>query len=335
VKSRLTPEFDLFEVTGKRTGFIRLPHSVHRSAYGYIPIPAAVIARGDGPTVLMMAGNHGDEYEGQIALGNLIRSLRPEEIDGRIVVLPSANFPAAIAGTRTSPIDQGNLNRSFPGGPDGGVTEQIAWFIEETLMPQVDVLLDLHSGGSSLMYIPAALARRSDDPAAMAETVALLRAFGAPIAYLTQSPQGADRTASSAAQRKGARHLGTELGGGGQVTPAALRACEAGLRRVLHRLGVLRDAPAEPAPPTRLFEVGGADYFVHAPEDGLFEPLVELGDTVRAGQAAARIHWLHTPWREPASVAFERDGVVLCKRVPGHSLRGDCLFHLGTDWTGD
>ena len=334
MKTRLTPEFDLFAVSGKRTGFIRLPHSVHRSAYGFIPIPVAVIARGVGPSVLLMAGNHGDEYEGQVALGNLIRSLRSEEVSGRLIVLPSANFPAAMAGSRTSPIDQGNLNRSFPGDPDGGVTEQIAWFIEESIMPGVEVLLDLHSGGSSLSYIPAALARRSEDPVAMAETVALLREFGAPIAYLSNVPQGADRTASAAAARKGVRHLGTELAGGGQVTPAALRTCEAGLRRVLYRLGALAAPHPEPAPKTRLLEVLGAEYYVHAPEDGLFEPLVELGETVQAGQPAARIHSLATPWREPALACFERAGLVICKRVPGLSQRGDCLFHLGTDCDG-
>jgi predicted deacylase len=179
--TRLTPEFDLFASSGKRTGFIRLPHSVHQSAYGFIPIPVVVIANGEGPSALLMAGNHGDEYEGQVALGNLIRALQPEQIRGRLIVLPSANFPAAIAGSRTSPIDDGNLNRSFPGDPDGTVTEQIAWFIEETILPRVQVLIDLHSGGSSLTYIPSALARRSADATQMAETVALLRAFGAPI----------------------------------------------------------------------------------------------------------------------------------------------------------
>ena len=332
--SRLTPEFDLFSTSGKRTGFIRAPHSVHRSAYGFIPIPVAVIAHGEGPTVLLMAGNHGDEYEGQVALGKLIRTLEPGQVRGRLIVLPSANFPAAIAGSRTSPIDNGNLNRSFPGNPDGSITEQIAWFIEETILPRVQVLIDLHSGGSSLTYVPSALARRNADPAVMAETIALLRAFGAPITYLANAAQGADQTSSAAAARKGVRHIGTELAGGGQVTPAALRACEGGLRRVLHRLGVLTEAPAEPAPPTRLLEVLGADYYVYAPEDGLFEPLVELGDTVQAGQPAARIHDQATPWREPALASFEHAGLVICKRVPGLTRRGDCLFHLGTDCDG-
>ncbi len=332
--TRLTPEFDLFATSGKRAGFIRLPHSVHRSAYGFIPIPVAVIAHGAGPSVLLMAGNHGDEYEGQVALGNLIRTLQPEQIRGRLIVLPSANFPAAIAGSRTSPIDDGNLNRSFPGDPDGTVTEQIAWFIEEVILPRVQVLMDLHSGGSSLRYMPSALARLSADPAVMAETVALLRAFGAPITYLANAAQGADRTSSAAAARKGVRHIGTELAGGGQVTAAALFACEGGLRRALHHLGVLSEPHDEPAAPTRLLEVLGADYYVYAPEDGLFEPLVELGDTVQAGQSAARIHDQATPWREPALARFEHDGLVICKRVPGLTRRGDCLFHLGTDCSG-
>ena len=330
----LTPEFDLFAASGKRTGFIRLPHSVHRSAYGFIPIPVAVIANGEGPSVLLMAGNHGDEYEGQVALGNLIRSLQPGQVSGRVIVLPSANFPAAIAGSRTSPIDQGNLNRSFPGDAHGNVTEQIAWFIEETLLPRVQMLIDLHSGGSSLTYIPSTLARRHGDPARMTETVALLRAFGAPIAYLANAAQGADRTSSAAAQRKGVRHIGTELAGGGQVTPAALRACEGGLRRALHHMGVLVEPHHEPAPPTRLLEVLGPDYYVYAPEDGLFEPLVELGDTVQAGQGAGRIHDQATPWREPTLARFEHAGLVICKRVPGLARRGDCLFHLGTDCAG-
>lgn len=107
-----------------------------------------------------MAGNHGDEYEGQIAYANLLRTLDPGDVSGRLIFLTSANYPAAVAGTRTSPIDEGNLNRSFPGDPDGGVTAQIAWYIENILLPQCDYVFDLHSGGSSLMYIPSGLCRR-------------------------------------------------------------------------------------------------------------------------------------------------------------------------------
>src|SRR5438552_14130043 len=111
-RSRLSPEIDL-DGSGKQTGFLRLPHSVHRSAYGWIPIPIAQIsnkgANGSGPTVLLMAGNHGDEYEGQVALGRLIREIDPAEVQGRIIILPSANFLATMNVRRTSPLHTGHI----------------------------------------------------------------------------------------------------------------------------------------------------------------------------------------------------------------------------------
>ncbi|MGE0714431.1 MAG: succinylglutamate desuccinylase/aspartoacylase family protein [Alphaproteobacteria bacterium] len=329
--SRLSAEID-FDRDGKQTGFLRLPHSVHRSAYGWLPIPIACIRNGDGPRVLLMSGNHGDEYEGQVALMKLLRRLEPGDMRGRIVFLTAANFPAAMAGMRTSPIDEGNLNRSFPGDPDGTVTQQIAWWIEHVMLPQCDYVLDLHSGGSSLMYVPSALCRRHADAGQMETALGLLRTFGAPCAYVTDAPNGEDRTLTAAAIRQGVVHLGTELAGGGQVTPSALAIAEAGVRRVLHRIGVLAGPAPEPPPPTRLMQVRGSAYYVYAPDGGLFEPLVELGDEVKAGDPAGLIHFQDTPWREPSMARFARDGFVLCKRVPGRTERGDCLFHLGTPY---
>ena len=67
------------------------------------------------------------------------------------------NAPAGEAGSRTSPIDNGNLNRLFPGNASGSPTEMIAHYIEEVLMPLADYSVDLHSGGSSLFYPPTLL----------------------------------------------------------------------------------------------------------------------------------------------------------------------------------
>jgi predicted deacylase len=86
-----------------------------------------------------------------------------------------------------------------------------------------------------------------------------------------------------------------------------------------------------PDGPQRFLEGGGGDYFVYAPENGLYEPLVDLGDMVEAGQPAARVHFPETPWAEPVAAHFARGGFVLCKRIPGRTMRGDCLFHVGTD----
>ncbi len=114
------------------------------------------------------------------------------------------------------------------------------------------------------------------------------------------------------------------------MTPAAVRIADRGVRNILAHMGVIAPETADPQP-VRVLDVAGPDYFVYAPGPGVFEPLAELGDTVVAGQAAARIHRPETPWAEPEEVAFARDGFVLCKRVPGRTERGDCLFHLGTD----
>jgi predicted deacylase len=330
--SRLSADIDLL-ADGKATGFVRVPHSVHRSAYGWIPIPIVRIKNGDGPSVLMQAGTHGDEWEGQIGLGNLLRALEPKDIKGRLVILPSANFPAAMAGQRTSPIDAGNLNRLYPGDAEGTITQQIAYWIEHALLPGFDYSFDFHSGGSSLTYIPSALAPRHEDPARMQKVVGMLKAFGAPVSYIAAAPQGGGRTFTSASARQGVISMGTELGGGGLVTPASLKVAEDGMRRVLAHIGLLH-GPVPAASPTRLTEIGDDDYYVYASDGGLFEPLVDLGAEVKAGQPAARIHFHHTPWREPDLLTFKRDGLVLCKRVPARCERGDCLFHLATDIDG-
>lgn len=132
--SPVTCEIDL-NAQGKQQGFLHVPHSVHRSAYGWIPVPIVSLRNGDGPTLLLMGGVHGGEYEGQIAIANLARALQAKDIRGRVILLPMANAPAATAGLRTSPIDEGNLNRLFPGDPAGTPSQIIAHYIETQLLP--------------------------------------------------------------------------------------------------------------------------------------------------------------------------------------------------------
>jgi len=331
-RSRLVPEVD-FDRDGVQHGFVRLFHSTHASAYGFIPIPIAVARNGDGPTALFVSGNHGDEYEGQVALCELARTLRAEDIKGRVIILPMANYPAALAGRRVSPIDDANLNRIFPGDPDGSVTQQIAWFIAHELIPRADLVCDLHSGGSSLMYAPCALMTRFADAARTAKLKEALLAFGAPLAYMAQPAQGqgADQTLGGVAARQGVLALGTELGGSGTVTPAALEMARRGLRNLLVHLGIMGEsARLAPPSPTRLLGVV-PDGFLYAPEHGVFEPLAAPGDMVTAGQKAGRIHFPETPWAPPVELTFKSSGFVLCKRVPARTMRGDCLFGLGTD----
>lgn len=332
-KSRLIPEVD-FAKDGKQTGFIRLFHSTHDSAYGFLPIPIVVVKNGEGPTAFFSSGNHGDEYEGQVALTNLIKFLEPGMIRGRVIMLPMANYPAALVGRRVSPIDDLNMNRIFPGDPDGTVTRQIAHFIDSEIIPLADLVIDLHSGGSSLNYIPTALAKQSNDPALYQKQLAALRAFGAPYTYIQGGAQGqgGDQTLGAGADRRGSIALGTELGGAGAVNPSGLAIAERGLRNLLVHLGILgQEHWVEPPVPTRFLDVRGREMYIYAPENGVFEPLVKLGDTVAIGTPAARIHMPETPWLPPVEIPFKAAGIVMCKRIPARTKRGDCLFHLAND----
>lgn len=331
--TRITSEVD-FDKRGKQLGFLRLPHSVHRSAYGWIAIPIVVIKNGDGPTVLLTAGNHGDEYEGQLALMKLCQELSADDVRGRIIMLTAANFPAAVAGLRTSPIDDLNLNRSFPGDPDGRPTSAIAHYIESELLSRADYAVDLHSGGSSLMYLPSALAAPTNDQALNATQVEMLHAFAAPLSYFTHHGLE-NRTMLAAALRAKVPAIGTELGGSGSTSVHSLDVAEQGVRRVLKHLGVVPEIRVKKTiAATRMMEVQDSSYYVYSPDYGIWEPLADLGDEVQAGQPAAAVYCQETPWREPVRTEFQHAGQIICRRVPGPVHRGDCLFHLATDYSG-
>src|SRR4030095_7151492 len=131
-------------------------------------------------TVLLTGANHGDEYEGPIALFDLANRLKADEVTGRVIIATAMSYPAFRSGTRTSQIDKGNLNRSFPGRPDGTITEKIADYFQRHLLPLADFVLDIHSGGKTLQFVPFAAAHVLPEKAQQAKSVAAMQAFNAP-----------------------------------------------------------------------------------------------------------------------------------------------------------
>lgn len=323
-----------FDKEGKQAGYLRVPYSSHASAYGWIPLPLTVIrGAAQGPTVLLLGGVHGDEYEGQIALAKIARELDWRDVAGTLILLPSTNLPAALASNRLSPVDNVNLNRAFPGDASGTPTQMIAHYIEEVLLPRCDYVIDLHSGGSSLDYLPCVRARLSPDPEIRQSTLKMVRAFDADFAVLFRPAKAEPRTMSAACERKRVVYINPETGGGARVGRKALQAAHEGTLRCLLALRLLENASVRPSSGgTRTATLVAGASLVYSHTDGVWEPLVELGEEVASGQALAAIHNLKKPWSEPEVVSSPIAGVVLCRRAGALVELGDCLFEIGVDF---
>jgi uncharacterized protein len=223
---------------GRQDSFLNLEHSVHRSAYGIVSIPVTVFNNGSGPTLLLMAGSHGDEYEGQVILTRLIRSLNVQSVSGRVIVLPAANLPAVIEGSRVSPLDGGNLNRCFGDSPSDNPTHRIAEYIACQLLPMCEVFFDVHSGGTSMIYVPCAYANLCGSPEMDSRTLAALEFMNAPISWIHKgTPEGTD--AGRAAYRNNTIYLSGEFGGSGSISRHPTWVAERTLYRLMAHMEIL------------------------------------------------------------------------------------------------
>ncbi len=317
---------------GRQVGYLVIPQSINSDAWGTVRVPLVVFKNGVGPTVFLMAGCHGDEYEGQIVLAKILNSLRLQDIQGRLIIMPAANTPAALSGKRLSPIDGLNLNRSFPGDPEGSITEQIAFFISRCIFPLCDWHLDLHSGGVSLDFVPNVTCYEGENKQQNDIAYAAARLIGAPYTAHARIPANSNNGyASSEAVTQNVYSVGGEFGGCGGVSRAGLELLMTGVPRFLRHVGVLQDTGIDTVGEnieTCEVEWLSSNNFVYAPCPGLYEPLVNLGDEVSAGQECAKIHFVDRPDVEPVVVTTSFDGIVLGRRHLGRADDGSCLFAL-------
>jgi len=325
-----------FDKPGKQTGFFNIPHSPHDDAWGATRIPLCVIKNGEGPTAILMGGNHGDEYEGPITLGEIIRDLDPGMVSGRLIILPALNLPAALAGRRTSPVDGLNLNRTFPGDPIGSLTQQITAYVSDHIYPLGDAMLDLHSGGSSLDILPSAIIEPAPTAEHRQRNVAAVLAFDAPLTVVIDN-LGDPRTSTATSVRAGLTTVGTEMAGSGTVSPIALDICRRGVRNVLSHLGILAPAPGSERhhADQPILRIPGPPGYVFATTEGVFEGEHRLGTMVQAGQVAGRIHNLREPWRAPEVLRYEADGMVYGRRQPGRVTPGNCCVVVAARYEGE
>jgi N-alpha-acetyl-L-2,4-diaminobutyrate deacetylase len=320
--SRIRASFDL-DASGKHRGYLTVPWSRDDSAWGSIQMPITVVRNGRGPRLLLLAGNHGDEYEGPIALMKLAAALEAEAVRGVVTILPTMNHPAVLAARRTSPIDGGNMNRVFPGARGGSPTAMIAHFVYHQLVARADVVVDLHSGGKTLDFVPSVILHELDDPLLMQRTIEAGLAFGAPLALVIRELD-TEGMLDVAVEALGKLFVTTELGGGGSTTPARVAIAERGVRNLLRHLGVIDGAPEAPDPPSRLMQTP-AGGFVVCRTAGMFEPQVELGARVEKGAPLGQVHFFEDREQEPHCYAAPCAGMLYARHFPGLIKRGDCL----------
>jgi len=323
--SPISPTID-FDADGEQHGFLKLPYSRNDSAWGAVMIPITVIRNGDGPTALLTGGNHGDEYEGPIVLSKLASTLKTSDVTGRVIIVPFMNYPAFRAGSRTSPIDRGNLNRSFPGKPDGTVTEKIADYFQRYLLPLADYVLDLHAGGRTLDFVPFAAVHVLKDAKQQARCEAAMRAFGAPYSMrmLELDSVGLFDTA---VEEAGKVFVSTELGGGGTATVASVAVAERGVRGFLADVGVLSLHDGDDVAPrtTTLLDMPDGTCYTTSEHDGLLEMCKDLGDSVEAGEVIARVHDMTRTGTKAVEYRARRGGLLAARHYPGLVRIGDTV----------
>jgi len=321
-----------FDRDGRQISHVLLPNSHAPDGGANLLLPIAVFKNGPGPSLLLTGGNHGDEFEGPVALLKLIAEFESTRLRGRLIILPCLNPPAVLAGLRCSPLDGKNLNRVFPGRGTGSISEVIADHITQEILPRVEAVFDLHAGGRSSFIIPSVMMHYLDDSGLMARTLAALKAFRAPVSMIIKESD-TEGMFDTTVEKAGKVFICAELGGGGILTPESVRIAEAGVRNVLIHYGMLEGEPATLSwrdwGKSRVLEVPDARHYVKAPSDGLYEPLVELGESVRPDQPLGRVHVPGSPGHTPIWVKSRTNGVLYSRRAATVVHRGDGVAIVG------
>jgi uncharacterized protein len=258
--------------------------------------------RSAGPTLGLSAVVHGDEPLTNEVVRRVLTSIDPAQLRGTILAIPVVNSLAFEALTRHTPIDQLDLNRNFPGGPGGWLSEQIAHVLATRFVSQLDVHLDLHTGGIFPTVDYVYIFDKSRE---------LSLAFGS--RFLFEPSQPYQGTFAVPAREKGIPFFTAELGGGSFRDAHYIEHGTRGVFNVLRQLGMLDGEVVRPPRQTIVTEMavirprfGGVLY----PEIGLDQ----LGAEVRGGTLLGRVVSPYTfEALEEIRSPFERGVMILLR----------------------
>ena len=258
---------------------------------GYYPIPGSgmklpvtlINGEADGKRVLITAGVHGGEYPGIQAAIELGAELSPLGMSGAVILVPVTNVMGFEAKDSAHfPEDGKNLNRLFPGDPDGTIGDRVAWCLTSDFHSQADFYMDLHSGNADEALTPLAFV-----PQACAPEVAELSRRAAdfldiPLAIRSTSLNGACGSAAA----RGVPGVLLERGGHGLWSREETDADKRDVQNILRWLKVL---PGEPEASAASAAWVTRAVYLNAGATGCFIPFVKAGEDVQKGQKLAEI----------------------------------------------
>ncbi len=309
----------------KRRGFIK----IGETGVGPIQIPVVIVNGTEpGPVLCLTAGVHAAEYPAMAAVMQMSQQLVPEGLAGAVIAVPVVNPPMFQARAAfTSPIDGLNLNRTFPGRPDGSITEVIAHTIINEVVKQATHYIDCHGGDVTEILWPYAGYRLTGNPDLDQTGEAMVRVYTPRIFALYQegTPLSPTKGASiEAASSEGVISMLAECGSAGGLDPADVRTHLNGITNVMRFLKML---PGEPEMGTdRLLATG--QFIVQAHRGGMVRLSVQIGDEVRKGQELGAINDVFGDVVE--KLYAPEDGIVRIIWTPKVVNSGDSILKCWT-----
>lgn len=302
----------------------RFPLHVASDLTGPLVLTAlAVAGAAPGPTLLAVAGVHGDEYEGMEAIRQTVHALDPDQMTGTFIGIPVANPLAYAARTRATPasIDGLNLARVFPGDPEGTLTRRLAHHLlalVERLIGPDDLFIDLHSGSADVTFAPVIGIRDINDVDQSAAEAAA-RHFGLARLWLIPDSPGPFNAETA---RRGIPTLGTETTGRAGCDPTDVVTYASGLHNLLAYKRIISTA----IPPPRYDGPLRQTMDLLAPAGGFFRTACRLDDDVTAGTLLGQI--IDVAGEPIAQIIAPADGAIWAWRTTPAVHPGDLLGML-------
>jgi uncharacterized protein len=269
-----------------------------------------------GPCLVVTAGVHGSEFCSVEAAVRLAQT-RPEDISGTLLVLPIVNQQGfQRRSIYVMPQDGKNLNRMFPGDPEGSASQRLAHWLVANVYPHADAYLDLHGGD-----LDESLAPFTIFPKGCAKSEALAAAFGIPVA-VAATRQGSTIMAANAL---GVPSLLPEVSGNGLWGEETVGQLTRGLHGVMRSIGMLPEAAGAPlaAKPEVM-----TMWVPLAPCSGLWYARAEVSDMVQMGGVVGEIRDVFGKVLE--TIRCEHGGRILYRLTSLSVNQGEALLGVGT-----